>query len=90
MNDQNPLVSITIQVPSSAPEELLGRLAAMAAELGAAGGIDQVILEVTRTCTVCGCTDETACFGGCWWVNDDGQPDLCSRCSHPLDETPHA
>lgn len=27
-------------------------------------------------CRVCGCTDETACFGGCSWV----APDLCSAC----------
>jgi hypothetical protein len=28
------------------------------------------------TCRVCGCTDDTACFGGCYWV----APDLCSSC----------
>lgn len=28
------------------------------------------------TCRVCGCTDETACFGGCYWVAQD----LCSQC----------
>lgn len=27
-------------------------------------------------CRSCGCTDETACFGGCHWV----APDLCSAC----------
>lgn len=27
-------------------------------------------------CRVCGCTDERACPGGCWWV----EPDLCSDC----------
>jgi len=31
----------------------------------------------TRTCRVCGCTDEDACEGGCEWVEDD----LCSRCA---------
>lgn len=29
-----------------------------------------------RSCRVCGCTDERACPGGCYWV----EPDLCSRC----------
>lgn len=36
--------------------------------------------EVHRTmrrCRVCGCTDEAACPGGCWWV----APDLCSSCA---------
>ncbi len=32
--------------------------------------------EAVRTCKVCGCTDDKACRGGCWWVT----PDLCSAC----------
>lgn len=28
-------------------------------------------------CRVCGCTDERACLGGCYWV----EPELCSRCA---------
>lgn len=27
-------------------------------------------------CSVCGCTDDHACPGGCYWV----EPGLCSRC----------
>ena len=27
-------------------------------------------------CRICGCTDDDACKGGCWWVS----PGLCSRC----------
>lgn len=29
-----------------------------------------------RTCRVCGCDDDHACKGGCYWV----EPDLCSQC----------
>jgi hypothetical protein len=29
-----------------------------------------------RACRHCGCTDASACEGGCSWV----EPDLCSRC----------
>lgn len=29
------------------------------------------------TCRVCGCTDERACHGGCFWVEQD----LCSSCA---------
>lgn len=77
MNDRTtPTTTITIQVPSTAPKDVISRVTA----LGAQGGIDQVLLELVRTCHVCGCTDERACFGGCWWVNDDGTPDLCSSC----------
>ncbi len=28
-------------------------------------------------CRVCGCTDNNACPGGCYWVEDD----LCSKCA---------
>lgn len=37
------------------------------------------ILERVRTepvCRVCGCTEDNACPGGCYWV----EPDLCSAC----------
>jgi len=30
-----------------------------------------------RKCRVCGCTEDRACPGGCYWV----EPDLCSRCA---------
>lgn len=29
-----------------------------------------------KKCRVCGCTDDKACVGGCYWVEDD----LCSQC----------
>jgi len=29
-----------------------------------------------RICRVCGCTEEVACEGGCWWI----ERDLCSNC----------
>lgn len=29
-------------------------------------------------CTVCGCTDDRACPGGCYWARRD--PPLCSAC----------
>ena len=31
------------------------------------------------TCKVCGCTDERACQGGCFWV--DKQETICSSCA---------
>ena len=34
----------------------------------------------TPICRVCGCTDEEACEGGCWWVDDPEGGDLCSQC----------
>ena len=33
-----------------------------------------------RKCRVCGCTDESACDGGCCWVF----PDVCSSCEGAL------
>lgn len=35
-----------------------------------------------RVCRVCGCTDERACPGGCWWI----QWDLCSACAQSRKE----
>jgi len=29
------------------------------------------------TCVGCGCADDAACIGGCWWA----APGLCSRCA---------
>lgn len=29
-----------------------------------------------KKCRVCGCTDDFACPGGCYWVEED----LCSEC----------
>ncbi|MFF8188854.1 hypothetical protein ACF044_16495 [Microbacterium sp. NPDC016588] len=82
MNDRTtPTVTVTIQVPSNAPEDVISRVTALGTELGAQGGIDQVLLDLVRTCHVCGCTDERACFGGCWWANDEGAADLCSSCA---------
>jgi hypothetical protein len=33
--------------------------------------------EGPRQCRRCGCTDDRACSGGCYWVSAD----LCSRCA---------
>ena len=39
------------------------------------------------TCRVCGCTDDEACEGGCYWVEDpEGLGDLCSTCLIELHE----
>lgn len=32
--------------------------------------------DSNRACRHCGCTDDRACEGGCYWV----EPDLCSAC----------
>lgn len=37
-----------------------------------------------RTCRVCGCTQNRACEGGCWWV----ERDLCSSCRQSARERP--
>lgn len=37
-------------------------------------------LAGVRQCRKCGCTDDRACPGGCWWVPDPDGGDLCSAC----------
>lgn len=36
---------------------------------------------MTQICRECGCTNFSACPGGCWWVEDD----LCSACAVAVD-----
>lgn len=36
---------------------------------------------VQGACRVCGCTDQHACAGGCYWV----EPDLCSACAYRVE-----
>ncbi len=31
-------------------------------------------------CCVCGCTEDNACAGGCWWIDGDDMQDRCSAC----------
>jgi hypothetical protein len=33
---------------------------------------------MVRSCIACGCTDDNACPGGCWWVSDEEA--CCSTC----------
>ncbi len=37
-----------------------------------------------RKCRKCGCTEDNACPGPCYWV----EPDLCSACVQPFDNDP--
>jgi hypothetical protein len=41
-----------------------------------AGKVPDEILVKEKKCRVCGCTDDHACLGGCYWVKED----LCSAC----------
>lgn len=36
----------------------------------------KVVMRLEESCRVCGCTWNTPCDGGCWWVEDN----LCSSC----------
>lgn len=42
-----------------------------------AGKVPEEILVKEQKCRVCGCDDDHACPGGCFWV----EPDLCSACA---------
>jgi ParB/RepB/Spo0J family partition protein len=42
-----------------------------------AGKVPDEILVKAQKCRVCGCTDDHACPGGCYWV----EKDLCSACA---------
>lgn len=38
-------------------------------------------------CAGCGCTDDAACEGGCFWVSLDPTP-MCSQCMSPEGDEP--
>ncbi len=38
------------------------------------------LAEDAPRCRVCGCTEDRACPGGCWWVPDPLMTELCSTC----------
>lgn len=40
----------------------------------------------SRICRDCGCTEDRACEGGCWWV----EVDLCSSCEIKKEKTTKA
>ena len=37
---------------------------------------DEMLIVDEQKCRICGCTENNACEGGCYWVEDD----LCSKC----------
>ncbi len=39
-----------------------------------------ITIPEVRKCRVCGCTDDHACEGGCYWVAGD----LCSQCADKI------
>jgi hypothetical protein len=39
-------------------------------------GVTPLLVRDEPSCRVCGCTDNEACEGGCWWVSEE----LCSEC----------
>ena len=50
---------------------------------GAASTGSSADCGAARRCRVCGCTDERACPGSCWWV----AADVCSTCLAGVDTT---
>lgn len=41
-------------------------------------------------CWICGCTEDAACEGGCYWASDEKHPDrdVCSRCVEASSQQP--
>jgi hypothetical protein len=72
---------VTLVDPTFGPSN---RLWATLASVAAGEPLPQDLAEADddqAQCTVCGCTDEDPCPGGCWWVPGQWMQDLCSACS---------
>ncbi|WP_270367010.1 hypothetical protein [Microbacterium algeriense] len=70
-------ITVGITVSSIAPPDLLERVNAMAEDLAAIG--ISVDVDIIRTCSRCGCTEDRACFLGCMWITET--EDICSSCA---------
>lgn len=42
-----------------------------------------IVEEYVACCARCGCTEDRACMGGCYWVPNPQHIDLCSGCASP-------
>ncbi|MEV6122962.1 hypothetical protein AB0M23_21010 [Streptomyces sp. NPDC052077] len=58
-------------------------LARAGAELAAADALFPGAGADEATCVGCGCTEDTPCPGGCYWVHTASMSDLCSACASP-------
>lgn len=74
--ERHDMTTVTITAPTTAPTALVDALIAFARDLDSDG--IHVDLSLTRTCIVCGCTDDRACYLGCSWITKTD--DLCSTC----------
>lgn len=42
-----------------------------------------VTKRAAEVCSRCGCTQDRACEGGCYWIETrEGEPKVCSACFH--------
>jgi hypothetical protein len=55
----------------------------LAAITPAAPAPGAVVEDDVAHCHRCGCTDDRACEGGCYWVPNPQMVDLCSACASP-------
>ncbi|WP_217545615.1 hypothetical protein [Streptomyces sp. GbtcB6] len=46
---------------------------------------DGLYTEDVARCVRCGCTEDAACGGGCYWVPNQQMVDLCSACATPAE-----
>ena len=58
----------------------LEKPAAQLVSTSAGGRYCLACIKTVEICRGCGCTDEVACPGGCWWV----RPGACSNCAETV------
>lgn len=78
--------TVTITIPATAPQTLIDHLTAFARDLDLEGITTE--LDLAPACTICNCTDNHACPGGCAWATEDH--DLCTSCTEAFTHTEHA
>lgn len=86
------MIAIQIRMEPAAADQLDAARAANEYQPSRAAYVLSAVLEklgresaaVSGRCRVCGCTDNAACEGGCWWIEERGSlyppRTLCSQC----------
>ena len=66
----------TASTPDRATADTMTAIDGKEITRGHANAVRRQTTRKVRACRSCGCTDDRACEGGCWWV----EKDLCSAC----------
>ncbi|MCZ7414276.1 hypothetical protein [Streptomyces sp. WMMC897] len=81
VRDAQAVASAGLRERPHAAHDMLAQAVEVLAQAGWLRRPPQSVDDGVAVCVVCGCTEDAACEGGCWWVPNPHGVDLCSACS---------